>query len=185
MPDSGHVSTHVRNDNFIALYIHMWRGLIKILEIQHLSKNGEVLWRSENIRNVLHSEGEEFMLTSLFVDASTIPSDYVFGLDNRLTTAADDTMADVSIVEPAGNGYFRQAVASDGQFTISVVNNIHRANSPIVTFSAAGGSWGPVRNLFLTNQPDSSGFLIASVPLAQDGESVSMRMALSLKDCPA
>jgi hypothetical protein len=167
----------------------MWHGLMKLLEIKHLSADGDVLWKSENIRNILHTSGEEFMLTSLFSDASTIPTDYVFGLDNRLTVAAADTMTDVSLVEPAGNGYFRQAVASDGQFVISVVNGVNRASGPIITFSAAGGSWGPVRNLFLTDQPDSSGFLIASVPLAQvltvaDGESVSMRMALSLRDCP-
>jgi hypothetical protein len=166
----------------------MWYGLIKIIEIKHLSIDGDVLWQSENLKNILHSSGEQFMLTSLFVN-NVIPDDYIFGLDNRTSVTAADTMSTVAVVEPTDNGYFRQAVSSSGQFTISTVSNIHRANSPIITFSASGGSWGPVRNLFLTTSPDSSGYLIASVPLAQvltvsDGESVSMRMALSLKDCP-
>ena len=167
-----------------------WHGLIRILEIQCV-KDGDVLWKEENLYNIFHSEGEEFMLSAVFTGGVTntfIPEYYYFGLDNRTTLDATDTMTSLT-QEPSTNGYTRQMIASTGQFTISQVGGIYVAESPIVSFSASGGAWGPVRNLFLTTQTDVTGYLISSVPLSQqvtveDGASINVRMALGLKDCP-
>lgn len=168
-----------------------WHGLIKILDIQHLSKDGEVIWQAKNLYNILHTEGEEFILKSMFIggnDPNTfIPDSYYFGLDNRPTPDAGDTMDDL-VSEPTINNYIRQPIASINAFTVSTVGGINQAQSPIVTFSASGGSWGPVTSLFLTDQADNSGFLIATVPLTNtttlsDGEVFNVRMGLSLTDC--
>jgi hypothetical protein len=92
------------------------------------------------------------------------------------------------VSEPSANGYERIALSSSGVFNVSLQGAHYRADGPIVSFAATSGSWGPIRNLFLTTQSDNNGVLIASVPLSQTitvnmGEAVNMRMGLSLKDC--
>jgi len=172
-----------------------WHGLIKIIEIQHLSKDGEIIWEDHDLYNVLHATGEQFILSAVFAGGQTnsvIPSSYYFGLDNRTSLLAADTMSTIASnnSEPTTNGYVRQAVSSDSEFVVTQVSNVNRATSPIVTFTATGGSWGPISNLFLTDALAFGGFLIASVPLStaltvSSGESINMRMALALRDCPS
>jgi hypothetical protein len=64
----------------------------------------------------------------------------------------------------------------------------YQANSPVVIFRAVGGSWGPVKNIFLTTQPNNTNaYLISSVPLGanltlQDQEMVSMRIGVALRN---
>jgi hypothetical protein len=166
-----------------------WNGLMKVLEIRHETKDGKLLWKEENLYNLLHTEGEEFILRALFL-GQPIPANYYLGLDNRITLdVGDDQSTAITNGEPTVNGYVRQSVVSD-IFTISINSNgFNQANSPIVSFQASGGSWGPVRNIFLTNVADASGFLIASAPLTStiivsDSEIVSMRLGMALKDCP-
>lgn len=170
-----------------------WTGLVRILEIEHRNKMGELLWKDNNLRNVLHVQGESFLLNALFVGGSNpstvIPSFYYFGLDARSTVSDTDQMADL-VNEPNSNGYQRQSVSSQGVFTVASFSGVYQANSPIIQFTGSGGSWGPVTNLFLATTLNTSGILVASVPLTQsltvnDGEVVSMRMGLSLKDVSA
>mgnify|MGYP000364867898 FL=1 len=169
-----------------------WSGLVKVLHIQHLSKNGDILWEDYNLKNIFHTEGEAFVLNSVFSGGNNpntfIPNNYYFGLDGRISPNAGDSMADI-LGEPVTNGYFRQTISSEGQFSVSEVEGVNQANGPIIQFSASGGSWGPVRQLFFTNATGLSGDLIATVALSSeitlsDGESVNMRMGLSLRDCP-
>jgi hypothetical protein len=172
-----------------------WRGLIIVKEIQHKSSDGRVLWEDRNLHNLLHTSGEEFILKSLFVGGKDnnnfIPNNYYFGLDARSTLAVGDTMTTIATDggEPSANGYIRQEVASLGQFAVGLSGGVNQASTPIITFTAAAGPWGPVSNLFLTTSSGNSGYLIASVPLSQaltvnSGETVSVRMGLSLRDCP-
>ena len=97
-----------------------WHGIVRILEVKHLDKNGNVLWQANNLYNMLHSDGEALLLNALFVGGKQsndfIPTNYYFGLDGRTNIAADDTLDDVAAIEPAGNGYQRAAVSSSGQF---------------------------------------------------------------------
>lgn len=168
-----------------------WHGLVKILDIQHLSATGEVLWSDKNLYNMLHRTGEQFMLQACFtggVSSTVIPANYYFGLDNRTSITATDTMGSLS-TEPTGNGYGRVVVASSGAFVVSLQGTNYRADGPIISFSATGGSWGPVKNLFLATTIDNSGVLIASVALSQtvtlnNGEAINARLGLYLKDCP-
>ena len=168
-----------------------WNGLLKIIEIQHLDRDGTVLWKDSNVHNVLHVNGEQFLLNALFVGGNSgfyIPDNYYFGLDARGSVLAADTITDLA-GEPQTNGYSRQLVSSLNQFSVAIFGGIYQAVSPIVSFGASGGSWGPVTNLFLTTDLGSAGTLISSVPLSQsltviDGQVVSLKMGLSLRDVP-
>jgi len=165
-----------------------WKGIIKVQEIQHV-RRGRVIWEAKNLYNTLHTDGEEFMLQCLFAnDGSMIPESYYLGLDARTSILVADTINDI-LDEPTENGYIRQSLGSDGGWTVREVSGIHRAIGNIIAFSASGGSWGPVNNLFLTNQSGDDGVLLASVPLSSeltldDGDAINMRMSLSLRDYP-
>lgn len=165
-----------------------WHGLITIEEICHCGQDGKELWRAKNLKNTLHLVGEQFILSALFL-GTTIPEAYLFGLDNRISVLASNTMANI-VGEPTTNGYSRQTVNSVGQFLLGQNEaGVTIIRSPIVVFAATTGAWGPVSNLFMTDKADNSGTLIASVPLTStltvgEGESIYLRMGLSLKDCP-
>jgi hypothetical protein len=166
-----------------------WRGLVKILEIEHLDKFGNLKWRSENINNIFHAEGQLFMLSVCFAGESVPTSGYYLGLDARsdinIEDNLNDTLGDL-INEPTTNGYTRQVIENDS-FTITSVNSTYRAKTPIVSFQATGGSWGPVKNIFLATSEDDSGYLISSNILNEnltmnDGDIVNLRIGLSLQD---
>lgn len=163
--------------------------LITIHEFKHFSKYGEILESRENIKNIIHLEGEEYILKALFNGGNNpnifIPDRYYFGLDNRPTLNKQDIFTSI-IGEPSTAGYTRQSIDSSSGFTVvEVESEVLRAQSIILNFSAAAASWGPVKNLFMTDQADNSGFLICSVNLGSeftidDGESVTMRMSFGL-----
>jgi hypothetical protein len=163
-----------------------WHGLMKVLEIKHV-RNGEVLWEAKNLNNLMHLVGDQYFLDVLFA-GEDLPDTYYLGLDGRTSLSADDTIEDL-VNEPSSNGYTRQPVSSSSGWRVEQVSNVWRAIGNIITFSASGGSWGPVGNLFLTTEADSTGVLIASVALDQQttvssGDSVSMRLSLSMRDYP-
>jgi len=166
----------------------VYKPFLNVMVIEHVDANGKVLWRKENLHNVFHVDGEEYMLKALFA-GEAIPGTYYFGLDDRGSLDDSDTLNTIATSgnEPTVNGYFRQGVGATS-FTVAVVGNHNLAQSPIVTFSASGGTWGPVSNLFLATTSDNLGFLISSVPLSQsvtldNGQSINVRLGLSLKDC--
>lgn len=163
-----------------------WPGILKIIEIQHL-RNEKIIWKECNVLNQLHSAGESFLLRCCFDnDGSYPPSQYYFGLDNRGLITVEDTLEDI-VEEPSTlNGYSRQPVSSNGEFTIEIVNGVYRATSKIVSFSAGAGGWGPVKNIFMT-ESSVGGTLISSAALSSqisllEGDSINLRMALSLQN---
>lgn len=166
-----------------------WNGIMRVVELVHRDRHGEVVRVERNLLNGIHSLGEEFVLRTLF-SGGAIPDNYYIGLDSRSSTAASDLISDLSGQEPSINGYERQAVASDGFAIVADSPGSRKANSPTVLFTASGGSWGPVRNIFLCTALGygTNAVLISSAALGQnlivsDGETVSMRMAMSLSGC--
>jgi hypothetical protein len=163
-----------------------WQGLMKILEINHISNN-KILYQQKNIKNTLHSSGEEFIIRSLFDDLEKTETYYI-GLDNRSSLNVSDTLSTAYILEPNQNSYERQS-ASIQEFSITTNSSGNvQANSPVISFRSIGGPWGPVKNIFLTTSLGSSGYLISSARLSQsltvnDGEIITMRMSFTLKDC--
>ena len=166
-----------------------WHGIMKILEVEHV-REGEVIWSERNINNLLHTQGEFFVLSCAFDnDGAIVPANYYFGLDARPTVAIDDIMADL-VDEPSTGGYSRQLVSSNGGFTISQTGGIYRAVGAVITFTSAGAGYGPVNNLFLTNQSNNAGYLISTAVLSSpitltSGASMNLRMAMQLSDISA
>lgn len=168
-----------------------WHGIMKILEIQHLDSKNNVLWNAKNIYNLLHSEGEQFLLQAAFIggrNSEIIPDYYYLGLDNRLTVAVSDTMTDL-ISEPLGGGYERAEIASSGDFSINFDNDHYIATSPIVAFRATTGFWGPVSNLFLTAEVGNEFKLISTAVLPSaitlnSGDAVTMRIGMQIREIP-
>lgn len=158
--------------------------LLEILEIKHFDKNDNLIFSKNNIKNTLHKQGEEYILKVLF-GGESIPNEYYLGLDSRTSISSNDTLQTVSSNEPSLNGYSRQSISNSSfSFIINSEEN-YQANSPVVLFRATGGSWGIVRNLFLSTSSSSTGSLISSVPLGTnlvvaDGEIISMRIGLAL-----
>ena len=161
-----------------------WRGILKIIDIEH-KRGSKVLWHQKNIWNQLHLRGEEFLLNCCFNNPGDFPpSEYYFGLDNRLSISQSDTIEDLE-GEPTGSGYTRQPRSSNGGFVVESVSGNYRASSNIMTFVATGGGWGPVKNIFMATSSGDSAILLSTAALSQeisliDGDSVNLRMALSL-----
>lgn len=163
---------------------------MKIKEIQHTDSFGNIIWQGKNIPNLLHLEGEKFLLQAAFtggVISTIIPSVYYLGLDNRLTVAVGDTI-DNLIGEPLSNGYERAQVSSSGDFTINFEQSHYVATSPIVAFRALGGSWGPCSNLFLTAEVEGvfqliSTAVLPSAIIMNSGDAITMRIGLQIRDC--
>lgn len=168
-----------------------WHGIMKILEVTHRDPDGRIIFYENNIRNLLHNEGEEFLLRAAFTGgrvSSVIPENYYLGLDNRASISILDTM-DSLIGEPQSGGYERQAISSAGDFAINFENDHYVATSPIVAFRSTSAEWGPVRNLFLTDRGNNTGSLISTAILSSPlilsiGDDVTMRIGMQLRDCP-
>jgi len=148
-----------------------------IWTVRHRDAEGRLLW-AECGHNMLHDEGELFFCQALFTEEASVPENYYLGLDNRASLAEGDTLSNL-VDEPSGNGYARQAVASNAtDFTISQEGGDYQAKTKTVTFTADGGDIGPVTKMFLcTVASGTEGKLIASKALSQsrtlsDGESL-------------
>lgn len=164
--------------------------LMTIIEFCHYDYDGTILFKQENINNIFHSNGQDFVHKILFNTAAgaTVPTNYYLGLDARLTLAYSDTFSSL-VGEPVGNGYARQPVSSLNGFTIDSGVPAYSAKTPAVAYTATGSGWGPVRNVFLATTIDNTGVLLASSILSTPrslsaGQSISLRMKVSLGGCP-
>lgn len=160
--------------------------LLKIKEIFHFSDSGKIMWSKKSLKNILHQQGQEYMIKAIFSTSSaSIPSNYYLGLDARNTPDLSDTLTSSLSGEPTQNGYSRQPVASLNGFTVELDGDNYTGTSGTITFSASGGAWGPVKNIFLATTLNNSGYLISTVALSStrtllDGQSLSMRFVLGL-----
>lgn len=189
-------SSQLRKSSLAMLYLGThWQTrrtmlhLLRILEVKHLDVDGSVIWESRDLPNTLHKTGEEYVLQACFCNAVQGVVDFYYaGMDDRETISVDDTMADVT-AEPAAYGYIRQAISSASGFTVSenIATDHFEAVSGILTFTATGGTWGPVRNLFLATASDEDGILISSVAMdgthfVSNGQQLTVRIGIRLWD---
>ena len=163
--------------------------LMTIEEIRHFDQDGNCIWEDFDLPNVWHNEGQQFVLSVAFdTDGEfSVPVNYYVGLDDRTTTAVDDTLLDITD-EPASNGYARQSISSTSGFVVSLSSTKMKAISSVINFSASGGPWGPVSQVFLATTSDNSGTLISTVELngertVTNGQTLSVRVNLSLGSC--
>lgn len=154
---------------------------------RHL-RNGEVIWEETIEENVLHDEGEQFMLQVVFDEQQSVPANYYIGLDNRASPAEGDALTDLT-GEPSGDGYARQEVPSDNVgWTVSQSAGDYQAASTTETFAASGGDWTSVQQMFLcTTVTGTSGKLIATAALStarllKDGDSLQTDITIKLSE---
>ncbi len=171
-----------------------WPGILVVDEITH-ERNGKILFKKTNIHNMLHVEGEERILKALFTGGNTnnsyIPQFYYIGLDNRQTINETDTYTSISGEPNTSTGYARQAVSSLTGFTVEVVGSTVKAKTALVGFTASTSSFGPIKNLFLTNVSygvTANAVLYSSVEIGEDitvavGDTISLKYSMSLKNC--
>ncbi len=129
---------------------------------EHLAARADQPWTP----NALADEGEQDML-SVYFRAGTAPTNFYVGLVND-TPVDTDTLATIT-GEPSGNGYARQLIErnSTGWPTLALDSGDYRAVSTEETFTASGGSIGPVTYAFLTTVVSgTSGLLIAYAALS-------------------
>lgn len=160
--------------------------LLTIESAEIIDKEGRVLWRVENLKNTLHTQGEEFILKSVFARSSnvTIPTTYYVGLDSRTTINKGDTL-DALVGEPTTNGYHRFALSAQSGMSAVYDSVKWKVKTTSILFSAVGGSWGPVKNAFLATGTSNQGYLISTVsfPTAKtvnNGESYSFKLSLGI-----
>ena len=165
-------------------------------DIRHI-RNGKVIWEDLGRDNLLHDQGEQAILSAYFATAMSgygaPPANLYLGLDARVTPAEANTLSSLS-GEPSGNGYARSALATGGtglsgqDFYINQPAAYYRADSKVVTFTASGGNWSAVTQLFLcTVSSGTAGKIIATVALSAsrtllDGDSMQVSMYIGLSE---
>ena len=158
-----------------------WVG---IWEFEHSDKYGNILdaWVEQN---ALADEGEQNLLDAYFRSQNS-PSIFYIRLFND-TPVETDSISSLT-GEPSTNGYSAQSLGrnTSGFPTLELNSGDYRVVSDQVTFTASGGSWGPVIYATLTTSSDSSGKLIAYVALSTsrtlaDGETLRVRFYIKLQ----
>ncbi len=157
---------------------------IGVLHWKHIAADGTVIdeW---DTHNALADEGE-----SVFLDctlrATSCPTTFYLRLYNDTPTETDTLSALTG--EPTTNGYAAQEITrnSSGWPTLALDSGDYQATSSTETFSASGGSWGPVTYAVLATSTDSSGKLIAYTALSTSrtlasGESLQVTYRLKLQ----
>lgn len=171
-----------------------WNGILKIFEIQHISSTGEIISSQKNLYNTLHSYGEEFILSKM-CNKVTLYGYFWMGLDNRSNITIPQTISDL-VGEPFGSGYSKKSInAAPKQneigFTVEASKGQWIARGPLITWTAAIANWSSVSNLFLTAPKAGmpNGELMSTVVMAKSvalrqGESLTLRAGVGLRDCP-
>ena len=171
--------------------------VLHIAEIVHKDKDGNVLWREENLKNVLHDEGEMYLLARAFATGmATYGAGFAtlyMGLDNRSTPLESDTLGNTNGEPFSGNGYSRQPLSTTGtglsgqDFYINQPAGFYRADTKVVTFTCTS-TWNAVKQMFLCSAASgSSGIMICSVALSQErtlntGDSLQASIYIGLSE---
>ena len=136
--------------------------------------------------NALADEGESDLLDVYFRGA-TAPTGFYVGLLN--SSPSDTTTLTTMTGEPSGSGYSRKNLTrnSTGFPTLALDSGDYRLVGAAVTFTASGGTIGPVTTSFLCSNAASgtSGKFLVYNALAQsrtlaDGDSLDVTIRIKL-----
>jgi hypothetical protein len=170
---------------------------IGILDFVAYNAEGDVIW-TEHIHNAIADEGEQNALQCWLAGTNCAATNYYLGLSDSTSPcsiAEADNLATASTGEPSTNGYARQTIAKATDWTIAQISsgtdgctetNCYRATSATKTFSASGGSWGPVNCAFLGTSSDNTGKHISWAALSTSrtlntGESLQVTYKIVLQ----
>jgi hypothetical protein len=153
-------------------------GKAGYFDFRAYDKDGNLIWEELDRPNNLADEGEENSL-DCWLRATSCPTQFYLRLFNDTPTETD-ALTDLT-GEASGNGYAAQLVerSATGWPTLALDGGDFQATSSAETFSASGGSWGPVTYCVLATSTDGSGKLISYVALSQsrtlqDGETLQV-----------
>jgi hypothetical protein len=164
----------------------IWASGVGEIDIPEIGPDFDALLREQEFTpNALADEGENAML-DVFFRAGTAPSNFYIALYND-TPVDTDTLATLT-GEPSGSGYARSLVErnSTGWPTLALDSGDYRAVSSTETFTASGGTIGPVTYACLvTAASGTSGLLIAYNALSasrtlNDGDSLDVTFRVKL-----
>lgn len=137
--------------------------------------SGAMKWQ-ETIHNALADEGEQWFLDT-FLRGASGPTKFHLRLYNDTPTETDTLSALTG--EPSTGGYAAKEVerSNTGWPTLSLDSGDYQAASKTVTWTASGGTIGPVTYIVLATSTDSSGKLISYAALStsrtlQSGDSL-------------
>lgn len=166
--------------------VHVFHGLS-----WQTDRHGRLLWVEEGpVDNILHDEGEQYILARAFdtdlTGYSSTPTNLWLGLDARATLAEADTLASIT-GEPTLGGYARKSVSTTAGFTITQPGAYYQAATGTLAFTASGGNYGTVKNRFLATTSDASGKLICSLALSadrtvNDGDTLNVSLTIGLSE---
>lgn len=130
-----------------------------------LTPQRTVRWVETDLLNLLHEEGERYLLSAGFATNlpgyGPAPSSLYLGIDNRVTVERKQTLAQVVEAEPPGYKRIPLRTAQD----FFPLDDPTFALALEVQF-VAEADMGMVRNAFLCTAPSgSTGRLLVSVPL--------------------
>lgn len=169
------------------------QGIVKeegIFELKAYNANGDLIWQEE-AHNNLADEGEQAFL-DVYLRNATGPVQFYYGLVDSTSTCSitdTNTLATASALgEPSTNGYARQLVerSNVGWPTLALDAGDYQATSKTVTFTASGGSWGPVYCAIVGTTSDNTGKLISYATLSTGrtlaaGESLQVTYKIKLQ----
>lgn len=172
--------------------------VLHISEIIHLNKDGKILWKDKDLDNILHDEGELYILSAAFATGysgyGVAPNNLYLGLDTSARTLGETDTLSLVGENLMTNGYERKALSSQGtgvsgqDFVLNQPTTFYRAESKILTWSCINAAWTTVAKLFLCTAPSgTSGKLICSVPLSsnrllQPGDVISAAIYIGLSE---
>lgn len=158
-----------------------WVG---VWEFKHIAKDGSIIdaWSQ---KNALADEGEQSMLDTYF-RGQNAPTTFYIRLFND-TPVETDTLADL-LNEPSGNGYAAIEVerSTVGFPTLALNSGDYQVVSKTVTFTASGGTIGPVTYAVLATTSNNTGKHIIFVALSTprtlaNGESLAVTLTGKLQ----
>jgi hypothetical protein len=163
---------------------------IGLWEFTHRSASGNLLWHAIE-HNALVDVGEQRLLEIYFRDATEPGANQYVSLSdasNPCSIAETDSLATANTGEPSTNGYARQTITRDtsGWPTSALDSGDWQITSTTETFTASGGSWGPVNCAVLQTSTDNTGDFLTFVALSQartlaSGETLDVSLKIKLQ----
>lgn len=157
---------------------------VGVFQLACYDASGALKWQ-ETAHNALADEGEQYFL-GVGLRGTTMAANTYLRLFND-TPAETDTLSTLT-GEPSGSGYSAQTLSSDatGWPTLGLDSGDYQATSATKTFTASGGTIGPVTYLVLATSTDGTGKLLSYAALStsrtlSDGDSLNVTYKLKMQ----
>jgi hypothetical protein len=154
-------------------------------DFEHFDKEGNLIYAEYNVDNQFVDEAEQAIL-DVFLRGAAAPTAFYLRLYN--TPGATETSTLASLTGEASTGGYAPALieaSAIGWPTLVLDAGDFQATSKEITFTASGGSIGPVDTAVVATSSDNTGLFIAFKALSAsrtlaDGESLKVTYKMKL-----